>query len=198
MVGGGVVGGGVVGASVVVDAIVVGAGVVVVGIVAEVVVVARVVAATDADGASAEPGPAQAVATMASAASIVPMRRIPPFCQRGPTSSGARHGRTREMWNDGGREDRAMTATMAADWTITRVALSRREHEVWALMAAGRSNVAIADELRVTAGAVEKHVANIFDKLGLLPSPDANRRVLAVLAYLGARRSPVETASISR
>ena len=49
-------------------------------------------------------------------------------------------------------------------------------------------NVAIADELRVTAGAVEKHVANIFDKLGLQPSPDANRRVLAVLAYLGASR----------
>ena len=80
-----------------------------------------------------------------------------------------------------------MTATMAAEWTITRVALSRREHEVLALMAAGRSNGAIADELVVTSGAVEKHVANIFDKLGLPPSPDANRRVLAVLAYLGLR-----------
>ena len=167
-------------------------------VVAGAVVVTLAVAVTVADGASADPGAAQAVATTARAASIVPIRRIPPVCQRGPTSSGARHGRTREMWNDGGREDRAMTATMAADWTITRVALSRREQEVWALMAAGRSNVAIADELRVTAGAVEKHVANIFDKLGLLPSPDANRRVLAVLAYLGARRPPVEAASLSR
>ena len=83
-----------------------------------------------------------------------------------------------------------MTATMTAeldDRTAPRC--PRREHEVLALMAAGRSNVAIADELTVTAGAVEKHVANIFDKLGLRPSPDANRRVLAVLAYLGARRA---------
>jgi DNA-binding NarL/FixJ family response regulator len=63
-------------------------------------------------------------------------------------------------------------------------ALSAREREVLALMAEGRSNGAIADELVVSAGAVEKHVANIFTKLGLLPSPDAHRRVLAVLAFL--------------
>lgn len=80
-----------------------------------------------------------------------------------------------------------MTAAMTAEWTIERQALSRREHEVLALMAAGRSNVAIAGELTVTAGAVEKHVANIFDKLGLVASPGVNRRVLAVVAYLGDR-----------
>jgi DNA-binding NarL/FixJ family response regulator len=87
-----------------------------------------------------------------------------------------------------------MTATLRATRTAataegTQAALSRREYEVLALMAAGRSNGAIAGELAVSAGAVEKHVANIFDKLGLVPSPDANRRVLAVLAYLGAHRA---------
>ena len=62
--------------------------------------------------------------------------------------------------------------------------LSPRELEVLTLMAEGRSNAGIADQLVVTVGAVEKHVARIFTKLGL-PTADAdNRRVLAVLAYL--------------
>ena len=52
-------------------------------------------------------------------------------------------------------------------------------------MAEGRSNRAIADDLFVSAGAVEKHVASIFAKLGLRPCPRDHRRVLAVLAYLG-------------
>lgn len=65
--------------------------------------------------------------------------------------------------------------------------LSGREREVLALMAAGRSNRGIAGDLLVSPGAVEKHVANIFVKLGLAPSPGAHRRVLAVLSYLGAR-----------
>ncbi len=70
----------------------------------------------------------------------------------------------------------------------TRVAsLSAREREVLALMAEGRSNLAIASELVVGPGAVEKHVANIFSKLDLWPSPDDHRRVLAVLTYLGQR-----------
>ncbi len=64
-------------------------------------------------------------------------------------------------------------------------ALSGREREVLALMAEGRSNRAIADDLFVSAGAVEKHVASIFAKLGLRPCPRDHRRVLAVLAYLG-------------
>ncbi|MDR2348767.1 MAG: response regulator transcription factor [Bifidobacteriaceae bacterium] len=62
--------------------------------------------------------------------------------------------------------------------------LTRREREVLALLADGRSNAASAEALVVTAGAVEKHVAAIFAKLGLAPSPDSHRRVLAVLAYL--------------
>ncbi len=62
--------------------------------------------------------------------------------------------------------------------------LSDREREVLALMAEGRSNSAIADRLTVTAGAVEKHIGNIFMKLGLEPADSDHRRVLAVLAYL--------------
>ncbi len=64
-------------------------------------------------------------------------------------------------------------------------ALSPREREVLALMAEGRSNAAIAQRLVVTERAVAKHTASIFLKLGLQPSDDDNRRVLAVLAYLG-------------
>src|SRR5215468_10955428 len=63
-------------------------------------------------------------------------------------------------------------------------ALTSREHEVLALMAEGRSNAAIADALVVGEGTVEKHVANIFAKLGLPASHGDNRRVLAVLQYL--------------
>ncbi len=64
-------------------------------------------------------------------------------------------------------------------------ALSPREREVLALMAEGRSNAAIAQRMFVTERAVAKHTASIFLKLGLQPSDDDNRRVLAVLAYLG-------------
>jgi DNA-binding NarL/FixJ family response regulator len=64
-------------------------------------------------------------------------------------------------------------------------ALSPREREVLALMAEGRSNAAIAQRLYVTERAVAKHTASIFLKLDLQPSDDDNRRVLAVLAYLG-------------
>jgi DNA-binding NarL/FixJ family response regulator len=64
--------------------------------------------------------------------------------------------------------------------------LTPREREVLELMAEGRSNAAIAAAMVISAGAVEKHVASIFGKLGL-PSSDAdNRRVLAVLQYLRA------------
>ena len=64
--------------------------------------------------------------------------------------------------------------------------LTRREHEVLALMAEGRSNSAIADALVVTPGAVEKHVSSIFGKLDLPASDSDHRRVLAVLRYLQA------------
>ena len=62
--------------------------------------------------------------------------------------------------------------------------LSAREREVLALMAEGRSNIAIAQRLFVTEKAVSKHSTSIFTKLDLAPSEDDNRRVLAVLAYL--------------
>jgi DNA-binding NarL/FixJ family response regulator len=63
-------------------------------------------------------------------------------------------------------------------------ALSPREREVLGLMAEGRSNAAIAQRLVITERAVGKHTASIFLRLGLQPSDDDNRRVLAVLAYL--------------
>jgi DNA-binding NarL/FixJ family response regulator len=64
-------------------------------------------------------------------------------------------------------------------------ALSPREREVLGLMAEGRSNAAIAQRLFITERAVAKHTASIFLRLGLHASDDDNRRVLAVLAYLG-------------
>jgi DNA-binding NarL/FixJ family response regulator len=70
------------------------------------------------------------------------------------------------------------------DEPITR--LSAREREVLELMAEGRSNVAIAQRLSITDKAVSKHTTSIFTKLGLAPSEDDNRRVLAVLAYLNS------------
>jgi DNA-binding NarL/FixJ family response regulator len=66
-------------------------------------------------------------------------------------------------------------------------ALSPREHEVLALMAEGRSNSAISNELWVTEGTVEKHVRSILMKLSLPESDEVHRRVLAVLTFLGAR-----------
>jgi DNA-binding NarL/FixJ family response regulator len=59
-----------------------------------------------------------------------------------------------------------------------------REREVLGLMAEGRTNFAIAQAMVVTERAVEKHVTSIFGKLGLPPTQDDHRRVLAVLAYL--------------
>ncbi|GAA3980936.1 response regulator transcription factor [Thermobifida alba] len=64
--------------------------------------------------------------------------------------------------------------------------LSPREREVLGLMAQGRSNAAIARALVITEAAVAKHVSGIFAKLGLPVAPEDNRRVLAVLTYLGA------------
>ena len=64
--------------------------------------------------------------------------------------------------------------------------LTPRERQVLALMAEGRSNSGIAAGLVVSGGAVEKHVASIFSKLGLPPDETDNRRVLAVLQYLGS------------
>ncbi len=64
--------------------------------------------------------------------------------------------------------------------------LTPREREVLGLMAEGRSNGAIAENMVVTERAVEKHVTSIFSKLGLTPAAEDHRRVLAVLTYLRA------------
>ena len=67
-------------------------------------------------------------------------------------------------------------------------ALTARERVVLELMAEGRSNAAIAESLVVTPGAVEKHITNIYAKLGLPACEVDHRRVLAVLTYLRLAR----------
>ncbi len=64
--------------------------------------------------------------------------------------------------------------------------LTAREKEVLGLMAEGRSNLAISQEISLSTKSIEGHVRNIFTKLGLLDTPDDHRRVLAVLQYLKA------------
>src|SRR5699024_6279009 len=64
--------------------------------------------------------------------------------------------------------------------------LSPRELEVLQLMAEGKSNAAIARILYLSAGAVEKHISSVFTKFGLTADTSDNRRVLAVLTFLGA------------
>jgi DNA-binding NarL/FixJ family response regulator len=64
--------------------------------------------------------------------------------------------------------------------------LSKREREVLALIAEGRSNAGVAQALVISVAAVERHVTSIFDKLGLHQSSEQHRRVLAVLTYLRA------------
>ena len=66
--------------------------------------------------------------------------------------------------------------------------LTPRERDVLALVAEGRSNTGVAQELVVSVSAVERHVTSIFDKLGLHQSPEQHRRVLAVLKYLRASK----------
>jgi len=67
-------------------------------------------------------------------------------------------------------------------------ALTPRESDVLALMAQGYTNAAIAEQLIVSSGAVEKHTSSIFSKLALEPSATDHRRVLAVLQWLDAGR----------
>jgi DNA-binding CsgD family transcriptional regulator len=66
--------------------------------------------------------------------------------------------------------------------------LSKREREILALMAEGKSNAGIAKSLYITEGSVEKHVSSILNKLGLTVEAENHRRVLAVLTYLGLNR----------
>ncbi|RFS87240.1 DNA-binding response regulator [Actinomadura spongiicola] len=79
-----------------------------------------------------------------------------------------------------------LTRTRRPDNTLSR--LSPRERDVLAAMAEGLGNVAIAERLHVTEGAVHKHIRNIFAKLGLAPADRADRRVAAVLRYLQETR----------
>ncbi|WP_257477344.1 response regulator transcription factor [Acidipropionibacterium jensenii] len=65
--------------------------------------------------------------------------------------------------------------------------LTPRENEVLALMARGWSNAAIAQRLFLSERTVETHISSIFSKLGMIESPDGNRRVRAILTYLDAR-----------
>jgi len=65
-------------------------------------------------------------------------------------------------------------------------ALTARERELLALMAEGHSNTEIARRLLLSGSAVEKHIGNVFAKLGLPPDDAQHRRVLAVLAFLRA------------
>ena len=67
--------------------------------------------------------------------------------------------------------------------------LTNREREVLGLMAQGKSNQGIADELVITVSAVERHVTSIFAKLGLARDAQEHRRVLAALRYLRADRT---------
>lgn len=72
--------------------------------------------------------------------------------------------------------------------------LTRREADILALMAEGRSNRAIAERLALSGKTVESHVAAIFSKLGLEPAYSDHRRVLAVIRWLGSDRLPATTA----
>ena len=74
--------------------------------------------------------------------------------------------------------------------TTGLASLTPRERQVLGLMAEGRSNAGIAEALVITPGVVEKHVVNIFAKLGLPSSENDNRRVLAVLRHLGVAAVP--------
>jgi len=91
--------------------------------------------------------------------------------------------------------DREVVATLIRDRDRVGVgdgaleSLTPRERETLELIAQGRTNAAIARELVVTLGAVEKHVSNIFAKLDLPATDDDHRRVLAVLTYLRAAAS---------
>ncbi|HET9172043.1 MAG TPA: response regulator transcription factor [Actinospica sp.] len=80
-----------------------------------------------------------------------------------------------------------VTAMLSANADRALASLTPREHEVLGLMAEGRSNAAIGRALVVSDGAVEKHIGNVFSKLGLEPGADEHRRVVAVLRYLEGR-----------
>lgn len=111
-------------------------------------------------------------------------RRLPP--QRQGRRRGRVHRRPDQVAAGGTALDPEVVSQLlrASHHVDGLAALTQREREVIALMAEGRSNAGIATGLFISSGSVEKHVANIFTKLGLAPSEGDNRRVIAVLRYL--------------
>jgi len=83
--------------------------------------------------------------------------------------------------------DPSLVQELAVDDPLER--LTRREREVLALMAEGRSNVGIGRRLWLTKGTVEKHVHSILQKLQLPEGDDDHRRVLAVIAFLDSHQT---------
>jgi DNA-binding NarL/FixJ family response regulator len=81
-------------------------------------------------------------------------------------------------------DPQVVTPLLAARRNSTLNSLTPREREVLQLVAEGRTNKAIGDQLDITSSGVRKHVTAIFAKLGLPAGDDAHRRILAVLAYL--------------
>ncbi len=81
----------------------------------------------------------------------------------------------------------ALIEARATDRPSVLDRLTDREQEVLAEMAKGGSNAAIGEALFISARSVEKHINSIFMKLDLSPEEDTNRRVRAVLLYLGSR-----------
>jgi DNA-binding NarL/FixJ family response regulator len=82
----------------------------------------------------------------------------------------------------------ALLRHRAAEAGSPLAALTDRERDVLAAMATGRNNAAIAGHLFMSERAVEKHIGIVFQKLGLTDESRVNRRVMAVLAFLDARR----------
>jgi DNA-binding NarL/FixJ family response regulator len=95
----------------------------------------------------------------------------------------------RRVASGGSALDPEVVAQLLARSRTPLGALTPRERDVLTLMAEGRSNSAIAQSLVVGGGAVEKHINNIFMKLGLAPADTDHRRVLAVLRYLNGAPS---------
>ena len=84
----------------------------------------------------------------------------------------------------------ALVAERSRSANSSMASLTTREHEVLGLIAQGKSNRAIANELYLTKGGVEKHVNAIFSKLDLASDASVSKRVFATLLYLSEGQSP--------
>jgi DNA-binding NarL/FixJ family response regulator len=104
-------------------------------------------------------------------------------------------GTLRRVAGGGSALDPQIVARLLASAREDRplASLSAREREVLALVAEGRSNKAIGDQLELSQRGVQKHVTAVFTKLGLTADEDDNRRILAVLEYLRLDRPQAAT-----